>query len=67
MAKYKQAQRNGLLVPVILEEQLQLGTFEWALNYLVDHVLDVSQIDQRYRNDETGASAYVPRMLLKLV
>lgn len=67
MAKYKPAQRNGLLVPVILEEQLQVGTFEWAVNYLVDHELDLSPIDQRYRNDETGASAYDPRMLLKVV
>jgi transposase len=43
------------------------GTFEHALNYLVDHQLDLSRFDARYKNDLTGASAYPPAMLLKVV
>jgi transposase len=67
MAKYKERQCNGMLVPVVLEEQLQEGTFEWALNHLVDHELDFVPLDKRFRNDVTGASAYDPRTLTKIV
>ena len=67
MARYKPAQRNGLFVPVVFEEQIQPGTFEFALHHLVDEALDLSRLDARYRNDTTGASAYDPRTLLKIV
>jgi hypothetical protein len=46
---------------------LHPGTFEHALNYLIDHRLDVSRFDARYKNDVTGASAYPPAMLLKVI
>jgi transposase len=67
MAKYKERQCNGVFVPVVFEEQLQVGTFEWALNHLVDHELDFAPLDMRFRNDVTGASAYDPRTLTKIV
>ena len=54
-------------IAVDLERQLLPGTFEYALNYLIDHEIDLSSFDARYRNDETGASAYPPAMLLKVV
>ncbi|MDH4326818.1 MAG: hypothetical protein OEW90_21990 [Betaproteobacteria bacterium] len=31
MARYKPVQRNGLFIPVVLDEQIQPGTFEFAL------------------------------------
>ena len=34
---------------------------------MVDHQLDLSRFDARYKNDFTGASAYPPAMLLKVV
>jgi transposase len=37
------------------------------LDHLVDHELDLSALDARFRNDETGASAYDPRVMLKIV
>jgi hypothetical protein len=46
-----------MLVPVVLEEQLHVGTFEWALNQLVDHELDFKALDDRFCNDQTGAPA----------
>jgi transposase len=52
---------------VDLERQLLPGTSEHALNYLVDHELDLTRFDARYKNDLTGASAYPPAMLLKVV
>ena len=67
MARYKPQERNGLFVPVVLSEQLVPGSFAFALNYLVDQELDLSALDARFRNDATGASAYDPRALLKIV
>ncbi len=55
------------LIAVDLERQLLPGTFEHALNHLIDHRLDLSRFDARYKNDLTGASAYPPAMLLKIV
>lgn len=43
------------------------GIFEHALNHLIDHELDLFSFDARFRNDETGAAAYPPAMLLKVV
>jgi transposase len=67
MARYKVVDRNPRLLPVVLSEQIQPGTFEFALDHLVDNELDVSGLDARFRNDETGASAYDPRVMLKIV
>jgi len=67
MARYKPRERNGIFVPVVFEEQIQAGTFEFALEHLVDEELDLSRLDARFSNDETGASAYDPRVMLKIV
>ena len=67
MARYKPVHRNRTVLPVVLDEQIQPGTFEFALDHLVDHELDLSALDARFRNDETGASAYDPRVMLKIV
>jgi len=67
MARYKPQDRNNLLLPVVLSEQIIPGSFAFALNYLVDHELDLSALDARFKNDETGASAYDPRVMLKIV
>jgi transposase len=67
MPRYKPVERNGLFIAVVLEEQIQPGTFEFALQYLVDEQLDLSALDAKFRNDRTGASAYDPRVMLKIV
>jgi transposase len=67
MARYKPIDRSPRLLPVVLSEQIQPGTFEFALDHLVDNELDLSALDARFRNDETGASAYDPRVMLKIV
>lgn len=67
MARYKPIDRNPRLLPVVLSEQIQPGSFEFALDHLIDHELDLSALDARFRNDETGASAYDPRVMLKIV
>jgi transposase len=67
MARYKAQDHNSLLLPVVLSEQIIPGSFAFALNYLVDHELDLSALDSQFNNDEVGASAYDPRVMLKIV
>jgi hypothetical protein len=66
MACYKPAQRNGMFIPVVFDERIQSGTFEFALHHLVDDELDLCALDAKFRNDQTGASAHDPRALLKI-
>lgn len=67
MARYKLQDRNSLLLPVVLSDQLVPGSFAFALDYLVDNELDLTAMDARFNNDEVGASAYDPRVMLKIV
>ncbi len=36
------------------------------MNHLLDHEIDLSAFDARFKNDDTGASAFPPAMLLKI-
>ncbi|MFZ5557298.1 MAG: transposase [Pseudomonadota bacterium] len=67
MARYQTIDTSPRLLPVDLSRQLLPGTFEHALNHLLDHELDLSGLEARYGNDETGAPAYPPAVLLKLI
>jgi transposase len=68
VAKYKPSlYGQGQLIPVMFSKQLQPGTFEFTLNHLIDNELDLSYFDERFRNDETGAPAFDPRVLLKII
>ncbi len=66
MPRYKPADRSPRPLPVVLPEQIQSGTFEFSLDHLVDHELNLAALDARLNNDETGASAYNPRVMLKV-
>ncbi len=67
MARYKPQETHSLLLPVVLSEQIEPGSFAFALSYLVDHELDFTGMDAQFKNDEVGASAYDPRVMLKIV
>jgi transposase len=67
MARYKYIDTNPKFLAVDLARQLLPGTFEHAVNHLLDHGIDLSSFDTRFRNDETGAPAYPPALLLKVV
>ena len=67
MARYKPVDTNPRLLAVDLARQLLPGTFEHAVNHLLDHAVDLSAFDARFRNDTTGAPAYPPALLLKVV
>ena len=67
MARYKPQDRNSMLLPVVLSEQIVPGSFAFALDYLVDNELDLTAMDAKFKNDDVGASAYDPRVMLKIV
>mgnify|MGYP001822854337 CR=1 FL=1 len=68
MAKYKRYDfSQSILIPVCFEEQLIPGTLEFAIHALVETRMDMSIFDNNYQNDETGRSAYDPKVLLKVV
>jgi transposase len=68
MAKYKRYDYfQKVLIPVCLEEQLVPGSLEFAIHTLIDARMDISVFEGKYKNDETGRSAYDPRILLKVV
>jgi len=67
MARFKYTDNSqGLFLSVNLNEQLLPGTFEWALDYLIGR-MDLSLFEQNYHNDEMGAAAYPPKVLLKII
>lgn len=68
MPRYKEySYDQGKLIPISFSKQIRPGSFEYALNYIVDEVLDLSVFEGRFCNDETGAPAYDPRVMLKIV
>ena len=68
MAKFKAYDyRQRVFLPVSLEDQLMPGTLEFAIHTLVETRLDTSGFAQKYRNDETGRTAYDPKILLKII
>jgi len=68
MAKYKHYDyRQTKMLPVSFDRQILPGTFEHTLNELIDHEIDLSVFEDRYRNDEGGAPAYDPAILLKII
>src|SRR4030042_6808630 len=68
MARYKEYDYSqGKFIPIPFDKQILPGTFEYSLHYLIDNEIDLSMFDARYRNDETGAPAYDPAILLKII
>ena len=55
------------MVVINYQEQLQPGTFEHAIHYLIEHKLDLSVFHPKYRNEDTGRLAYDPAILLKII
>ena len=67
MARYKDySYEQEILLAVSLKRQILPGTFEYTLNLLIDD-MDLSAFAEHYKNDEVGASAYDPAILLKVI
>ncbi len=54
------------MIRVSYNRQILPGTFEHTLCEVID-TFDMQVFEDRYRNDDTGAPAYDPRILLKVV
>ena len=68
MVRYKQyGPSQILLIPVFFEEQLILGSLEFAIHTMVETRMDMSIFDGNYNNDQTGRRTYDPKILLKVV
>ncbi len=68
MARFKHYDYGQMkMLPVSFQEQILPGTFEHTLNHLIDHEIDLAVFEHRYQNDETGAPAYDPAILLKVL
>jgi transposase len=67
MARFKPIQKGVKLLPVDFDQQIQPGSFEYALCHLVDHELDLTSFHARYKNDTEGASAFDPAVLIKII
>ena len=67
MARYKETDGSqDLLVAINLRNQIVPDTFEWAIDILIDKI-DISLFEENYHNDELGATAYSPKILLKVI
>jgi len=68
MARYKPYDLNqAKMIPLSYADQIVEGSFEHALNEIVEEYLDLTVFEKRYANDDTGRPAYDPRVLLKVV
>jgi transposase len=68
MAKFKPYNYDQLvMLPISLQDQLEPGTLEYTINVLVEKHIDLSVFEGRYQNDETGATAFNPKVLLKVI
>lgn len=68
MPRFKPYNYNQTAMVVInYEEQLQPGTFEHALHYLVAQKLDLSIFYPHFNNEDEGRPAYDPAILLKII
>lgn len=68
MANYKpDLSCQNKFIPIDFSHQIVPGTFEYALAHIVENHLDLSGFDTLYRNDKTGAAAYPPSVMLKVI
>lgn len=68
MAKFKPCNYDQMvMLPISLENQLVPGSLEHTINEVVERHVQLSVFDARYSNDDTGASAIHPKVLLKII
>ncbi|HTF96814.1 MAG TPA: transposase [Cellvibrio sp.] len=58
---------QNAMVVINFRDQLQPGTFEHAIYYLIHEKLDLSIFDCAYHNKDGGRPAYNPAILLSIV
>jgi transposase len=68
MARYKPYNlKQDKMIPLSYADQIVAGSFEHALNEIVEEHLELTVFERRSHNDATGRLAYDPKVLLKIV
>jgi transposase len=68
MPRYKPySYAQTTMIPICFDRQIRPGSFEFALGHIVDNHLDLAVFNSNFINDETGAPAYDPAIMLKIV
>jgi transposase len=68
MPRYKEySYEQTKMIPISYERQILPGSFEYALDHIIEHEIDLSIFKERYHNDVTGAPAFNPAILLKII
>ena len=55
------------MIVINFQDQLQPGTFEHAIHYLIDNKLDLTIFYPNFKNEDSGRPAYDLAILLKIV
>ena len=58
---------QSAMVVINYQDQLQPGSFEYAIHHLIEHKLDLSVFYPSYKNESNGRPAYDPAVLLKII
>lgn len=67
MGRYKDVDQSLRFVAVNPAAQILPGSFEHALQLLIDQDVKLDAFEARFKNEEAGAPAYSPAVLLKIV
>jgi transposase len=67
MARFRDVDMQPKFIVMDFAKQILPGTFEHALHVLINDELDLSPFSAALKNDLTGAPAYQPDVLLKIV
>jgi transposase len=68
MARYKNySYAQTVMLPIRFDQQILPGSFEEAIDHMVDNYINLSVFESKYKNDKTGATAFNPSILLKIV
>lgn len=68
MARFKDySYDQGIMIPVNFTKQIVPGTLEHTIHWIVENRINLSGILKKYKNDQTGAPAYDPAILLKII
>ena len=58
---------QSAFVAISFADQIQPGTFEHTLHYLIEGHIDLSVFHKYYSNDGGGRTAYDPKIMLKII
>lgn len=56
-----------VMIPISLDDQMQPGSLEHTLNYIINKEINLKTFCKRYNNEVTGRKAYHPSVLLKII